>query len=50
MNLVEKIFSHDTQTTHWDSPLGARQHKHLKILQEHIDRVKQNIEVLFVRS
>lgn len=44
--LESLYFSHDTQTTHWDSPVGARQLKQLKILQEHTDRVKQNMEVL----
>lgn len=37
--------SHDTQTTHWDSPVGARQHKHLTILQEYTNKVKNNMEV-----
>ena len=44
--LLKSLYiSHDTQTTHWDSPVGARQLKQLKILQEHTDRVKQNMEV-----
>lgn len=37
--------SHDTQTTHWDSPRGLRQQKQLKELSAFLQHHKQQLRV-----
>ena len=42
---MDFVYSHDTQTTHWDHPRGMREQRLLKQIRDFLEQQKAQLEV-----